>query len=63
MVDHKAPKMDLSSNEPNLNMPNREIGPIESEFRVKNTWSTTLGHLLTSGRPQNAQNGLNLEET
>ena len=42
VVDHKTAKMDLTSTEPNLNMQNREVGPIESEFWVKNTLSTTL---------------------
>ena len=47
--------MDLTSKEPNLNMPNRVFGLTEAEFLIKNALSTTPGHLLTTGRPQNAR--------
>ena len=59
LVDHKTPKMDLTSKEPNLNMPNRVFGLTEAEFLVKNALSTTPGHLLTTGRPQNARKHTN----
>ena len=52
--------MDSTSKERNLNMQNRVFEPIEADFLVKNPLSTTNGHQLTTGRPQNAEHAQNI---
>ena len=53
LVKLTSVKIDLTAEKNVFNMLTRVIGYAESEFDVKNTPSTTPGHFMTTGRPQN----------